>query len=361
MCDGRYLDVILLRMNKAERIISEFAISGNLVKIASNRQGHINSTFISTFNDGRKYTHQMINKNVFPHPEDVMENICAVTEHIRRKTGKENSALSVVPTRSGKPFYVDDEGMYWRTYVFVDNVISYDRVPDEKTAYNLGKGIGNFQSELSDFDSSVLNIVIPHFHDMRLRYKQLQDAMKKDTRNRLRYVQTEVSFLLDNKERGEQIWDAFEKGIVPSRVTHNDTKINNVLFSEETGEAACVIDLDTIMPGTILFDTGDMIRTACSTADEDERNTEKMKFSVPLYKALIKGYMESAGSFLTDEEKSLIKESGRTITQIMAVRFLTDYLAGDTYYKIAYEDHNLVRARTQIALMESMDSQWNEF
>ena len=196
---------------------------------------------------------------------------------------------------------------------------------------------------------------------MRLRYKQLQDAMKKDTRNRLRYVQTEVSFLLDNKERGEQIWNAFEKGIVPSRVTHNDTKINNVLFSEETGEAACVIDLDTIMPGTILFDTGDMIRTACSTADEDERNTEKMKFSVPLYKALIKGYMESAGSFLTDEEKSLIKESGRTITQIMAVRFLTDYLAGDTYYKIAYEDHNLVRARTQIALMESMDSQWNEF
>lgn len=348
-------------MMKAEDIIREFSIPGKLVSIKSNKQGHINTTFISTFDDGRKYTHQMINSNVFPHPGEIMENISAVTEHIRKKTGKDNSSLRVIPSCDGKPYFIDDEGMYWRTYSFIDNVASYDRVPNETIAYSLGKGIGTFQSELSDFDSSQLHIAIPHFHDMRMRFRQLKEAMKRDTRNRLRYVQTEVSYLFDNKERGERIWDEFEKGILPSRVTHNDTKINNVLFSNESGEAACVIDLDTIMPGTILFDTGDMIRTACSTADEDEKDLEKMEFSVPFYKALITGYMEAAENFLTDEEKTLIKESGRTITEIMAVRFLTDYLAGDTYYKIAYDDHNLVRARTQIALMESMDRQWMDF
>ncbi len=348
-------------MMKAEEIIREFSIPGKPVSIKSNKQGHINTTFISTFDDGRKYTHQMINSIVFPHPDELMENISAVTEHIRRKTGRDDSTLRVIPAVSGKPYFVDDEGNYWRTYSYIDGVISYDRVPDEKIAYSLGKGIGTFQSLLSDFDSTSLHIVIPRFHDMRMRFKQLNDAAKKDRKNRLRLVNAELSFLMDNKERGERIWDGFETGMLPSHVTHNDTKINNVLFSEDTGEAKCVIDLDTIMPGTILFDTGDMIRTACSTADEDEKDIEKMEFSVPFYKALIDGYMESAASFLSEEERSLIKESGRTITEIMAVRFLTDYLAGDTYYKTSYDDHNLVRARTQIALMKSMDRQWKDF
>lgn len=350
-------------MSKAEEIISRFSIPGKLVSMSVNKQGHINSTFISVFDDNgiiRKYTHQMINCAVFPHPDEVMENIVSVTEHIRKKTGQEDSTLRVIMTTDGKPFLIDDEGMYWRTYSFIDNVQTYDKVPNEDIAYALGKGIGTFQSELSDFDSSRLHIVIPRFHDMRMRYGQLSEAVRRDTRNRLRYVQTELSYLMDNKERGERIWDMYEKGEIPARVTHNDTKINNVLFSSETGEAEAVIDLDTIMPGTILFDTGDMIRTACSTANEDERDTSLMEFSVPFYKALEKGYLETA-SFLTEKERGLIKESGRTITQIMAVRFLTDYLAGDTYYKIAYDEHNLVRARTQIALMESMDRQWEDF
>ena len=352
----------------AEAIIRKFSIPGSLVDIKVNTQGHINSTFISTFEkDGEKakYTHQRINSNVFPHPDEVMENIVRVTEHIRKKTAglpdAERRSLRVVMAADGRPYTIDAEGMYWRTYGFIDGVKTYDKVPGEDTAYSLGKGIGAFQSELSDFESSKLYTVIPRFHDMRMRYMQLSEAMEKDPKGRRKLVEDELSFLWDNKEIGERIWDGFENGRLPSRVTHNDTKINNVLFSEDSGEALCVIDLDTIMPGTVLFDTGDMIRTACSTADEDERDLSLMEFHLPYYKALIDGYMEAASSFLTDGEREGIKESGRTITQIMAVRFLTDYLNGDVYYRTEYEEHNLVRARTQIKLMRSMDAQWREY
>ena len=328
----------------AEAIIRKFSIPGSLVDIKVNTQGHINSTFISTFEkDGEKakYTHQRINSNVFPHPDEVMENIVRVTEHIRKKTAglpdAERRSLRVIMAADGRPYTIDDEGMYWRTYGFIDGVKTYDKVPGEDTAYSLGKGIGAFQSELSDFDSSKLYTVIPRFHDMRMRYMQLSTSMEKDPKGRRKLVEDELSFLWDNKERGERIWDGFENGTLPSRVTHNDTKINNVLFAEDSGEALCVIDLDTIMPGTVLFDTGDMIRTACSTADEDEKDLTLMEFHLPYYKALIDGYMEAASSFLTDGEKEGIKESGRTITQIMAVRFLADYLNGDIYYRTEEE------------------------
>ena len=360
---GKNCDIIP-GMGNTEEIIGSFSIPGELISIKANTHGHINSTFISTFSDGGKqvkYTHQRINKSVFPHPDEVMENITAVTEHIRRKTGKENSTLTVVPARDGKPYSIDKDGEYWRTYIFIDDAASYDRVPDENIAYNLGKGIGDFQNTLSDFPSSSLRVVIPRFHDMGMRFEQLRTAVRNDSEKRLASVEKEVSFLFDNEKRGSMIWNAYADKTLPWRVTHNDTKINNVLFSNTTGEAVCVIDLDTIMPGTALFDTGDMIRTACSTADEDEKDTEKMEFSIPLYKALISGYMEEAHSFLTEDEKSLIKESGRMMAQIMAVRFLTDYLQGDTYYRTEYPEHNLARARTQIKLIQSMDTRWREF
>ncbi len=356
------------REEKALSIIRSFSIPGELKAIKANRDGHINTTFISTFeHEGsvRKYTHQMINSTVFPRPWEIMENIVAVTQHIRKKTEgmseHECRALSVIPARDGRSWALDEDGMYWRTYGFIDGVQTFNKVPGEETAYHLGRGIGDFQSYLSDFDSSRLHIAIPRFHDMGNRYRQLDEAAGKDSVGRLRLVEKEMDFLMSNKERGCRIWDAFESGRLPSRVTHNDTKINNVLFSEKTGEALCVIDLDTIMPGTILFDTGDMIRTACSTADEDEKQLDLMEFSIPYYRALYEGYMDGAGSFLTREEREGIKESGRTTTQIMAVRFLADYLNGDVYYHTDYDDHNLVRARTQIKLMQSMDAIWRDF
>lgn len=352
----------------AEKVIGNFLIDGELEKIKVNTQGHINSTFVSTFvKDGvrTKYTHQKINRNVFKNPKEVMENIVAVTQHIEDKISsfpdKDRRVLKVIFTKDNLPYYIDEDGEYWRTYIFIENVNTYDKIPSVNAARNLGKGIGNFQKQLSDFDGSRLNITIPHFHDMNLRYRQLDDAVKADVKGRCGQVKDELDFLYANKERGCRIWDDFEKGILPNRVTHNDTKMNNVLFDPESDEAVCVIDLDTIMPGTILFDTGDMIRTACNTAEEDEKDLSKVSFNAEMYKSLIGGYMESADSFLTKEEREGIKESGRVITQIMAVRFLTDYIAGDVYYHTAYDEHNLVRCRTQLGLIKSMDEQWGDF
>lgn len=352
----------------AEKVIGNFLIDGELEKIKVNTQGHINSTFVSTFiKDGvrTKYTHQKINRNVFKNPKEVMENIVAVTKHIEEKVSsfpdKDRRVLKVIFTKDNLPYYIDEDGEYWRTYIFIENVNTYDKIPSVNAARNLGKGIGNFQKQLSDFDGSRLNITIPHFHDMNLRYRQLDDAVKADVKGRCTQVKAELDFLYANRERGCRIWDDFEKGILPNRVTHNDTKMNNVLFDPVSDEAVCVIDLDTIMPGTILFDTGDMIRTACNTAEEDEKDLSKVSFDAEMYKSLIGGYMESADSFLTKEEREGIKESGRVITQIMAVRFLADYIAGDVYYHTAYDDHNLVRCRTQLSLMKSMDEQWGDF
>lgn len=352
----------------AEKVIGNFLIDGELEKIKVNTQGHINSTFVSTFiKDGvrTKYTHQKINRNVFKNPKEVMENIVAVTKHIEEKVSsfpdKDRRVLKVIFTKDNLPYYIDEDGEYWRTYIFIENVNTYDKIPSVNAARNLGKGIGNFQKQLSDFDGSRLNITIPHFHDMNLRYRQLDDAVKADVKGRCAQVKAELDFLYANRERGCRIWDDFEKGILPNRVTHNDTKMNNVLFDPVSDEAVCVIDLDTIMPCTILFDTGDMIRTACNTAEEDEKDLSKVSFDAEMYKSLIGGYMESADSFLTKEEREGIKESGRVITQIMAVRFLTDYIAGDVYYHTAYDDHNLVRCRTQLSLMKSMDEQWGDF
>ncbi len=354
--------------DEAKAVIDQFRIDGRLEKIKVNTQGHINSTFISTFdNNGvkTKYTHQKINRNVFKKPKEVMENILAVTNHIAQKVSdlddRDRRVLTVVFTKDHKPFFIDENGDYWRTYIFIENVSTYDKIPSLNAAGNLGRGIGHFQKQLSDFDGGRLNITIPHFHDMNLRYRQLEEALKADVRGRAESVREELDFLFDNRERGCRIWNAFEDGTLPNRVTHNDTKMNNVLFDPVTDEAVCVIDLDTIMPGTILFDTGDMIRTACNTAEEDEKDVSKVSFDVQMYKALVGGYLEEAESFLTPLEKEWIKESGRTITQIMAVRFLTDYLAGDVYYNTAYPEHNIVRAHTQIALMKSMDEQWDNY
>lgn len=347
----------------ARNVIAQFDIGGTCTGIKVNTQGHINSTFISTFEneDGTisKYTHQKINKSVFHHPDEVMENIVAVTGHIQKKVeafpDRASRCLHVIRSKDGRPFFIDNEGEYWRTYSFIDDVDSFDSISEEAKAYELGKGIGIFQCQLSDFDGSWLHTTIPHFHDMNLRYRQLEAAIKSNPADRVKEVKEEIDFFMDNKERGCQIWNDFESGALPCRVTHNDTKMNNVLFSRRTGEALCVIDLDTIMPGTVLFDTGDMIRTACNTAGEDERDTSKVHFSVPFYEALIKGYTEAASSFLTEKERDGIKESGRTITQIMAVRFLADYINGDVYYHISYPEHNLDRARNQIALIRDMD------
>ena len=352
------------RFREAMEMAERFSVPGRITSIEENTVGHINRTYILTADDGRKYTLQRINSAVFPHPEDVMQNIKAVTEHLAEKYASLpdgwRRALSLMRTEDGKCCSVAGDGMYWRMYRYIDNVETFSKVTDEDVAYNHGNAIGKFQKDLSDLDASSLKTVLPLFHDMKTRFSQLRKAVESASEERLERAAGELSFLFENEERGCRISRLYSEGRLPARITHNDTKVNNVLFSP-SGEGLCVIDLDTVMPGTVLFDTGDMIRTACNTADEDEKDAEKVAFSLGQYRALRDGYLEASSSFLTDDESSLIKESGRTMTEIVAVRFLTDYLSGDVYFRTAYPEHNLVRARAQIALMKSMDSQWRNF
>ena len=349
-------------------IIGQFAIEGALLTLKSNTEGHINSTFISTFKQGnnlQKYTHQMVNGVVFPHPEQVMENIEAITSHIRTKLEREGAdqvdrrCLQLIPTKSGSFFTKDPEGRIWRTYRYIDGVKTFSVLSDALDAYLLGGAIGKFALQLSDFDGEKLHVTIPDFHDMGVRYKQLDKAIGENKAERMLSVSKEIAFLRENKDRGMLLIDALKNGELPVRVTHNDTKMNNVLFDAHTREPLCVIDLDTVMSGTCLFDTGDMIRTGTCTTKEDETDLSKVHFTITLFQSMIQGYYEKAKRFLTPKETSLIAESGRNITQIMAVRFLTDYLNGDVYYHIDRPSHNLDRARTQIALIQDMDRQWD--
>lgn len=351
-----------------EKVFNNFCIEGKLIKVKANKEGHINSTYISTVeNNGKieKYTHQKINKFVFQKPRQVMSNIERVTSHIQEKVKNEDNAerrcLNVVKTKDGNILYYDEEkDEYWRTYKYIDNVKTFLKVNTINQAYLLGKAVGNFQKQLSDFNGDTLYETIVDFHNMQVRYDQLESAIKDDKYKRVAFVEKEIQFLLDNKQRSLRIHNFYKEGSLKISVTHNDTKINNILFSNDEKEALCVIDLDTVMPGTILYDVGDMIRTATSTALEDEVDYTKMKCNVDFFKNLIEGYLEVAQSFISDLERKLIVEAGRYITGIMAVRFLTDYLNGDVYYSTSREHHNLDRVRTQIALIKDMDLKWEQ-
>lgn len=349
-------------------IIGQFAIYGDLTSCKGFGNGHINTTLVSTFNQAGvsvKYTHQKINRQIFTRPDLVMENISLVTSHIRAKLERQrvpfasSHVLTVVPARDGRPYAIDADGEYWRTYLFVDHVFSYEKLDDSLVAGRLGSMVGRFQFQLSDLDGNRLHETISRFHDMRWRYEQFREALSRNAVGRAASCGDEIDFLFSNEERGVVITDLYREGKLRKGITHNDTKLNNVLFDEETHEAACVIDLDTVMPGTILFDTGDMIRTATITGEEDEQDLSLISCDVGMYQALMEGYLSEAAVFLSPLERSLLAESGRTTTLIMAVRFLTDYLNGDVYYKISRPGHNLDRMRTQMRLIESMDAQWD--
>ncbi|MGP1489562.1 MAG: phosphotransferase enzyme family protein [Treponema sp.] len=362
--------------NEVAAIFKQFALYGDLQSFKAFGGGHINSTYLSVWDQAGvqvRYTHQRINKEVFKQPEQVVANIRQVTEHIAAKLGTNagntpaetgipisRRVLQLIPTRSGQFFYIDPAGEYWRTYLFIEQASTFEVMESPELAHKVGVAVGTFQHQLADYAGAPLYETIPDFHNMHSRYAQLDAAVARDAAGRLPSVRTELAFLEENRARGMILSDGLADGSLKRGITHNDTKLNNILFDDATGEAICLIDLDTVMPGTILFDTGDLIRTASNTACEDEQNLSLVRCNREIFAALTGGYLRAAGGFLTAYEKSLIAESGRVLTQIMAVRFLTDYLNGDVYYKISRPTHNLDRARTQIALMQSMDSQWEQ-
>jgi Ser/Thr protein kinase RdoA (MazF antagonist) len=350
-------------------MIHQFSIYGDFQEAAPFGSGHINDTFVSRWNQAGiviRYIHQRINSRIFLRPDQVMENIQRVSAHIRAKLSaadikdRSRRTMTVIPGRDGKPWVRDKEGGWWRTYLFIEATHAKEFAVTAEEAAFLGKSVGNFQRQLADIPPPRLYETIPDFHNMESRYRRFYDALSKDVLNRVKGIQAEIVFMEENEERGCLLIRELREGRIPERICHNDTKMNNILIDDAGGEALCLADLDTVMPGTVLFDLGDLIRTVTAGAAEDEQDLSRVNFDLDFLRALMKGYLSEAADFLIHEERKLLIESGRSMTQIMALRFLTDYLEGDHYYHITRKEHNLDRCRNQLALIKSMDAKWDK-
>ena len=348
-------------------ISSNFRIYGDFVSATPFGSGHINSTYKVVFNQGGapvSYIFQKLNTEVFKEPRAVMENVHRVLLHQKEKlTDREDSsrrALSLVLGKDDKFMYMDRFKNYWRAYFFIENTTCYNVMKDVSLAFKVAKTFGEFQKMLVDLPGGRLNDTIPDFHNTPKRYETLEKAIAEDIGDRVKDVQEEIDFLLSRKNLAGKLIGLHKAGKLPERICHNDTKLNNVMMDNDTGEGICIIDLDTVMPGFTLYDFGNLIRTGTSPAEEDERDLSKVTMQMSLFKAIARGYLSEAGGFLTKAEKENLAFSGVLTTLEDAVRFLTDHLQLDPYYKIHREGHNLDRCRTQIALIRSIEEQMDE-
>ena len=337
-----------------------FAIDGKFTGAAPYGSGHINDSYCAVFQQNGKemrYIVQRMNHHIFKNPVALMENVERVTAHLAQQLNGQSDSdrrvLSLIPARDGRAWYMDEGGNYWRAYRFIENARSYDAVETAQQAYQAGRAFGLFQQMLAGLPAPRLHDTIPDFHNTTKRFEALQQAITADVANRAALAKAEIDFALKH----ESIVGVLMAANLPERVTHNDTKFNNVLLDDATGEGICVIDLDTVMPGLAAYDFGDMVRTTTSPAMEDERDLSKVEMNFSMFEALVRGYLEAAGTFLTNAEKRHLAFSGKLITFEIGVRFLTDYLTGDTYFKVHREGHNLDRCRTQFKLVESLESQ----
>lgn len=350
-------------MTKAERagaVARQFAIDGEFFDAQPFGSGHINDTYRLAFRNGGEpsfHILQRINHNVFKNPGALMENIQRVTEHLGAQvTGeldRDRRTLRLIPTRDGNAWHVDEDGEYWRGYHYILGARTYDAVESTGQAYQAARAFGRFQESLASLPAPRLNDTIPDFHNSPKRFQALLAAIAADAAGRTAFAKPEIEFALAHEPIVSVLLDAS----LPERVTHNDTKFNNVMLDDATGEGICVIDLDTVMPGLALYDFGDMVRTTTSPAAEDEQDLSKVTIQFPMFEALVRGYLSSAGKLLTNEERKLLAFSGKLITLEIGIRFLTDYLSGDTYFRIHRERQNLDRCRTQFKLVESIEQQ----
>ena len=320
--------------------------------------GHINDTFLVVAD--KRYILQRMNTSIFTKPVELMENIVGVTEHIRKKTAEMGGdvarcSLTVVSTSDGARYFKDSEGYYWRLYDFVEGTVTKERVESANDFYTCAKAFGNFQQMLSDYPAETLSEPIANFHNTPWRYENLMKAVTADKCGRLASVLPEVEFVKQREDFCKVLENARAEGSLPLRVTHNDTKLNNILFDEKTQEPVCVIDLDTVMPGYSVTDFGDSIRFGANTAAEDETDLSKVTLDLELFETYAKGFIEGCGGSLTEKEIELLPEGAMMMTLECGMRFLTDYLEGDTYFKIHRENHNLDRARNQFALVADME------
>ncbi len=349
--------------NDIKGIIPFFQFEGKYLRVSEITGGNVNNTYRLEYimgNRRRLYTLQHINQYVFKHPKEVVGNIVSVTDHLRQKMldlheDPNRRVLELIPTRSGDFIHVDEDGEYWRAYTFIEEADALDMVNTLDQMEEVGRGFGNFQKLLTDFDVDRLYVTIPEFHNTTKRFYRFVRAIDEDKAGRVRFVEDEIEFFFERRRMMGEIVRLLEKGIIPLRVTHNDTKSNNVLLDSETGKALCVIDLDTVMSGSALYDYGDAIRFGASTAAEDEEDTSRIALDMDKTRAFTRGFIQETNGFLSNEELSRLPLGIKVLTCELAMRFLTDYIDGDLYFKVNSPDHNLVRARAQIALLKDVE------
>lgn len=365
----------MIFMNELEKICNQFDIKGDLININCHGSGNINKTFMATYKmengEIKKYIFQKINTMVFKEPYKLMKNIENITKFIEMKTkfsGDDvHPCLNVIKSKSEKPKslveVIDEktgEKQYYRAYNCIENSISYDVSKDKKVVYKVGEAFGHFQKILIDYDVDELEITIPNFHNTQKRFDDFMSDIELDVCDRVYEVSDEIITILKSKGCKDKISNLLKKGTIPIRVTHNDTKVNNVMMNKDTLEYLTVIDLDTVMPGSSLYDYGDGVRSTCASAKEDEKDLKKVELNMELFEAYTHGYLSEMADYLTEDEVCNMGESIRIITFELALRFLNDYINGDTYFKIKYDKHNLVRARNQLKLLSDIDKKMPE-
>ena len=348
-------------------VISGFDFGGELEEVGIFGNGHINETYCAVFSTDtgkKKFILQKMNHQIFKDPVGLMENISGVTSWLKKKIQEnggdvERETLNIVNDREGSPYLVDKEGEYWRAYLFIEGATCFDQVENDEDFYQSALAFGNFQRLLSDYPAETLHETIPDFHNTVKRFGDFKKAVAEDACGRAADVQKEIQFVLEREQLAHTLVDLQNAGKLPLRVTHNDTKLNNIMIDDVTHKGICVIDLDTVMPGLSLNDFGDSIRFGAATAAEDEKDLSKMEMSLDRFRVFTRGYVRACPG-LTAKELELLPMGAKTMTMECGVRFLTDYLDGDHYFAVHREGQNLDRARTQFKLVADMEKKWDE-
>ena len=352
----------IIPLIKTINAIKHFAFKGILVGCAPYGNGHINDTFVVTCREDFKiyrYILQRVNTKVFPDIDAIVSNVSQVTQYLKKNAEGERCVLDLVATTDGEYLYRDEDGLCWRAEAFIENSICLERPESGRDFYECGVAFGDFVRRLDDFPVENVKEIIADFHNTEKRYRDFLKAVEEDKCGRVSLVKEEIEFIKARAEFFSLLSNEHKAGNLPLRVTHNDTKCNNVMLDKETRTALCVIDLDTIMPGFSVNDFGDSIRFGASTADEDEKDLNLVKLDIDMFKAYTKGFIKGSGGLLKPTEKMLLPEGAKMMTIECGMRFLTDYLSGDTYFKTSYKDHNLVRCRTQLKLVKEMEENWD--
>lgn len=350
--------------NDLKHVLRHFRYQGEYIQAVELQAGNINATYRLSYSGNGKpvdYILQRINTVAFHEPVELMKNVQLVIDHIaaamaRQKVDTDRRILEFIPTDTGSLIYQDDKGGFWRSYIFIDNATAYDRIEDPRHFYEAGRGFGEFQKYLFDFPADKLVETIPNFHNTKKRFFDFVAAVAADKAGRAAALEKEIDFFFDRRKMMSRIVDLIDAGELPLRVTHNDTKLNNVLLDTTTGKALCVIDLDTVMPGSPLYDYGDAIRYGANRAAEDESDLSRISLDMELFKAFTEGFVSETAGALTAAELQYLPLGVEVLTCELAMRFLTDYLNGDEYFKVKYPTHNLVRARAQMQLLLDIES-----